>query len=186
MTVTIENQKTIAKAMAFPMDDILRRYALDFEIDFQTAKEHEREIKRFLVLCALNRSANYGMNGPIDDLWHTFLLFTREYQQFCHEIAGHFIHHIPNVPDQNGKKKKTGGDDYVRFLNDYEQVFGEKAAAHVWPRLPQKELVILDCGEISCAGCHGCTGCQQGFTDSAGCTGCTSCNGCESCGGHSE
>lgn len=49
----------------------------------------------FLYLCATN-------NGPfvpsrfVDDGWHTFLLYTQEYFEFCNRIAGRYIHHSPN------------------------------------------------------------------------------------------
>lgn len=29
--------------------------------------------------------------------WHTFILFTMDYQKFCHKYFGRFIHHVPNV-----------------------------------------------------------------------------------------
>ena len=32
-------------------------------------------------------------------------MYTREYQEFCQEVAGRFIHHAPN----DGEVKKTGG-----------------------------------------------------------------------------
>jgi hypothetical protein len=181
----------INKAIDFPMDHILRRYALDNELDWETAKEHEREVKRYLALCAINPQVSYGMKGQIDELWHTFIMFTREYQKFCREVAGSFIHHVPNVPDEFGNKIKSGADDYIQFLNDYEIMFGEEAPKHLWPRLPQKQPISADCGgDISCAGCKGCTGCQSNryelMNDVSTCTGCTSCTGCNNCGGHSE
>lgn len=33
--------------------------------------------------------------GFIDDLWHAFILFTRDYQTFCQEYLGGMIHHDP-------------------------------------------------------------------------------------------
>jgi hypothetical protein len=30
-----------------------------------------------------------------DDAWHEFILFTRNYQAFCHQALGRFLHHIP-------------------------------------------------------------------------------------------
>ena len=174
----------INRAMDFPMNDILRHYALDNELDWETAKEHEREIKRYLALCAINPKVSYGMKGQIDELWHTFIMFTREYQKFCKEVAGGFIHHVPNVPDEFGNKVKSGADSYIKFLTDYEISFGEEAPKHLWPRLPQKHTIAADCGgDISCAGCSGCTGCGKYkpvvSLDSSPCSGCTSCGGCE-------
>src|SRR5262245_10907427 len=29
----------------------------------------------------------------VDDLWHEFILFTRDYQAFCGEAFGNFLHH---------------------------------------------------------------------------------------------
>jgi len=32
-----------------------------------------------------------------DDLWHEFILYTREYHQFCRKAFGGFLHHTPAV-----------------------------------------------------------------------------------------
>jgi hypothetical protein len=31
----------------------------------------------------------------VDDAWHEFILFTRQYQQFCERGLGRFLHHTP-------------------------------------------------------------------------------------------
>jgi hypothetical protein len=31
----------------------------------------------------------------VDDLWHEFILYTREYQRFCSKAFGRFLHHSP-------------------------------------------------------------------------------------------
>ena len=31
----------------------------------------------------------------VDDAWHEFILFTREYQRFCDKSLGRFLHHTP-------------------------------------------------------------------------------------------
>jgi hypothetical protein len=33
----------------------------------------------------------------VDELWHEFILYTREYQQFCRKAFGGFLHHTPAV-----------------------------------------------------------------------------------------
>jgi hypothetical protein len=33
----------------------------------------------------------------VDDLWHQFILYTREYQSFCNKAFGTFLHHTPAV-----------------------------------------------------------------------------------------
>ena len=33
----------------------------------------------------------------VDDLWHTLILYTRNYQRFCDEAFGRFLHHSPAI-----------------------------------------------------------------------------------------
>lgn len=33
----------------------------------------------------------------VDDLWHEFILYTRQYQAFCQQAFGRFMHHTPAV-----------------------------------------------------------------------------------------
>ena len=36
----------------------------------------------------------------IDSMWHEFILVTMDYQHFCQEYFGRFVHHIPNTDDE--------------------------------------------------------------------------------------
>ena len=45
----------------------------------------------------------------IDDLWHEFLLYSKEYRSFCDNTFGHFFHHSPN-------DTKLFNVDMARFL----------------------------------------------------------------------
>jgi hypothetical protein len=33
----------------------------------------------------------------VDEAWHQFILFTREYAEYCNSVAGRFIHHEPHI-----------------------------------------------------------------------------------------
>ena len=48
----------------------------------------------FLGACATATSP-IGPSDLVDIGWHTFILHTVEYRQFCEEIAGRFIDHVP-------------------------------------------------------------------------------------------
>jgi hypothetical protein len=43
-----------------------------------------------------------------DDLWHEFILYTKEYQQFCNQAFGCFLHHTPAVVLSADKQNNTG------------------------------------------------------------------------------
>jgi hypothetical protein len=126
-------QEIVDRAMAWPMDDVLERYRDDHNIPEDVALEHEREIKRYLALCSINPEAKYGMKGVVDELWHTFILFTREYATFCEAVAGRFIHHAPTPKLE--KLVGAGAGNYAQMLADYVIVFGEESPVHLWPRL---------------------------------------------------
>jgi hypothetical protein len=135
------NKKIIDKVMTFPMNEILVKYCQEQSLSLDIARDHEREIKRFLALTIINPTTVYGMKGPIDELWHMFILFTQKYMEFCHSIAGYYIHHYPSVPNSN----TIDINYYERFLGDYRIVFLEEPPPQYWPRLPKN----ISIGETS-------------------------------------
>jgi hypothetical protein len=44
----------------------------------------------------------------VDDLWHEFILYTRQYDQFCHKAFGKFMHHTPAVVLGKDRLDNTG------------------------------------------------------------------------------
>jgi hypothetical protein len=44
----------------------------------------------------------------VDDLWHQFILYTHEYQQFCAEAFGRFMHHTPVVTMGSAASRRIG------------------------------------------------------------------------------
>lgn len=143
-----DRKKIIDRAMSFPMDEVLKKYSKEQSLPLEIAREHEREIKRFLILSVINPQTRYLMAGPMDEIWHMFILFTRKYREFCNSVAGYFIDHFPSVPGEKPQDMK----DYVKLLEDYKIVFGEDPPPQFWPR-PQKSRKdnAVQCG---CGYCH--------------------------------
>jgi hypothetical protein len=44
-----------------------------------------------------------------DDLWHEFILYTREYQEFCRKAFGGMLHHTPAVVLRGGQARDNEG-----------------------------------------------------------------------------
>lgn len=53
----------------------------------------------FLAACA-TAAEPLGPSALVDIGWHTFILHTRDYADFCQRIAGRFIHHQPDPPSE--------------------------------------------------------------------------------------
>lgn len=67
--------------------------------DENEAADMVNEYKRYIELHIRN-NVSMPMSVPVDPAWHTHILFTRDYEVFCDEILGHFLHHEPTVTDQ--------------------------------------------------------------------------------------
>jgi hypothetical protein len=57
-----------------------------------------RGLRQFFIAYLMSGNKYVSMPSQIaDDLWHEFILYTREYQDFCRRAFGGFLHHTPAV-----------------------------------------------------------------------------------------
>ena len=87
----MQQADTIAVGLSYPINEIVQRYAEEQDLPLAVAEEHALEARRYLLLCALNPDRTYGMRGPIDEFWHTFVTFTSRYMDFCERVAGRYM-----------------------------------------------------------------------------------------------
>lgn len=53
-------------------------------------------LRDYFYICNLARRRMVAMpSQAVDEAWHTFILFTREYRNYCHKALGRFLHHTP-------------------------------------------------------------------------------------------
>jgi hypothetical protein len=78
------------------------------------------EFKKYMTLFALGYE-ELGMISPdVDEIWHSFILFTEEYTRFCNSIFGKYIHHAPNT----SRNPQLSRECVVNFTDAYTRVFG--------------------------------------------------------------
>jgi hypothetical protein len=140
---TAEVRRRKETAMNFPLTHVVARYMRDCGVDESDAELHSRELRRYLFVAATHPAERWPMVAAIDPLWHSFLLFTKSYQEFCRALGQPFIHHEPFDDESD---RVGASDTYARFLDCYRAAFGEPPAS-VWP----DEMVgRSDCEEFSC------------------------------------
>lgn len=61
----------------------------------------------FLKMCGDYPNRTFSPSPLVDIGWHEFLMYTREYQRFCEQIAGRFIHHSPTDLGDGATSKPT-------------------------------------------------------------------------------
>jgi hypothetical protein len=78
------------------------------------------DTKQFLFLCA-RFPGQLSPSESIDRGWHEFLLFTRDYDAFCSQHLGRFIHHQPH--DDLARSSQPRGV-YRLTLRRAQEAFG--------------------------------------------------------------
>ena len=133
----------------YPFEQVKYRIAKEQTIPAGLINEAVEEFKKFLTVI-LHADGPVGMVSPeVDEVWHTFILFTRDYQDFCRDVFGRYIHHSPNWP---GTPAAEGSVE--NFLNNYKRLFGE-----LHPFWSNAVSDCDDCGYGKCGvSCYDCNG----------------------------
>ena len=99
----------LSQVITYRNDDVVGRFCDDHGVDFAAASEVFVETLKWLWLCAhqsyLQESKGKAPVGVpllseifvIDLMWHNFILFTEEYQNFCNDYLKSFVHHVPQT-----------------------------------------------------------------------------------------
>jgi hypothetical protein len=89
------------------------------------------EVKRYLVIAALDPEKSWHMYSlRIDECWHQFILFTRQYVEFCKQYFGRYVPHAPsNSPDAGLTPKQR--TTFREFNKRYEELF-QSPLPEVW------------------------------------------------------
>lgn len=66
----------------------------------------------FLRLVAESPGESFSPSAMVDKGWHAFILYTKDYAQYCDKAAGRFIHHNPF--DEEGVE--YGTDNVMRTV----------------------------------------------------------------------
>jgi hypothetical protein len=77
----------------------------------------------------------------VDQAWHEFILFTKEYARFCKEYCDRFIHHQPADPFT---EMKDFGAERRRTRDFAEAVFAPLSAS--WDETPGDGSCTHNCG----------------------------------------
>jgi hypothetical protein len=124
MTIATTLPAPLADVLAYRHPGVVRRYAKEQHASREEAEEVFRETLKWLYLgdCGLGDGFACAMTPEIaklDEMWHAFLMFTRDYAEFCERYFGFFLHHVPNDDED---PVPEGGAEEVR--EQLERQFG--------------------------------------------------------------
>ncbi len=126
----VNMQMNLKQLLQYKNNRVISRYDDEYPNTIMSAEETFTELMKYMWLCYKHRldKTRFPMNDSlnfncvihiemeeIDNMWHTFLLFTRDYQDFCNDYLGSFFHHDP-LP---AKRRKVSKQKYEKELTLY-------------------------------------------------------------------
>lgn len=127
--------------LLYKNDKTIRRFLRMYDVSLKEAQDIFKETLKYLYLCAYteNKRKEYA-NLPslaitfqilvIDEMWHAFILNTRDYQEFCNTYFSEFVHHPPSVYGRN-RDTNNEAKEIEAFRNTVSYIYdvlGEKTA----------------------------------------------------------
>lgn len=125
-----QKAQALQKIMTYPLEQVRYRLQQEEMIPAEMIDEAMHEWCKFMTTI-LYTDGPVGMISPVvDEVWHAFILFTKDYTAFCDDVFGRFIHHAPNWPGA-----PAGNDSGANFRDAYAELYGPLPAiwsAHLW------------------------------------------------------
>jgi hypothetical protein len=111
-------QPTLDEVLAYQNEEIVWTFSKTFGIPLEESHDIFDEVKRMMWLT--NEMEHEGLHERgqrffidhsllvLDEMWHTFILFTKPYADFCMNFFGRFIHHFPTtMSDEKREARRT-------------------------------------------------------------------------------
>jgi|AntAceMinimDraft_11_1070367.scaffolds.fasta_scaffold91065_1 hypothetical protein len=142
--------------LSYRNQTVILCYMRKHRVSIEVAKNHFRAMLIFLYFCATSNNT-FTPSEVIDEMWHTFLLSTKDYDDFCQEYLGKKIHHNPDSVISESSKEKNQ-QQYINLYIQAEQIFGDLDPE----TFPSPTVLAADCnGDCGSGGsCGGSTNCQ--------------------------
>ena len=125
--------------------------------NMEFTKEVTKEYQRYLLLCQEYPDEPLVPSTFVDDFWHLHILDTIKYTDDCDRVFGEFLHHFPYFGMRGKEDAENLKEAWSKTLKLYEDRFGLKASAKIWPRsqrcpncgrrcrnLPSREMMALE------------------------------------------
>ncbi|MFM9970362.1 MAG: glycine-rich domain-containing protein [Burkholderiales bacterium] len=79
------------------------------DLDLKGCHMAARALRQFFLAHLRHPKEQLGMPSRVaDDLWHEFILDTREYTRFCRRAFGRYFHHVPATAMYKGEDAAEG------------------------------------------------------------------------------
>lgn len=99
----------LRQALSYRNERVVRKFRQQYRVSPREADELFRETVKWLWLAARSaqipgapKPAMLGAQRMLDEMWHTFILFSADYREFC---LGHFGRVVDHLPSEGGDSR---------------------------------------------------------------------------------
>lgn len=158
---------------------VIDRFSELYGVDLSESEQIFEDMKLWLVLAKVAKIENSNKSFVIDnallvidEMWHNFILFTKDYSAFCDNYFGHYLHHSPTSVEETNRQKeifvnmsieerqsymmeklrwqyeftmvKLGKETFVRWYQYYPNKFTKESLAKLSYEIAKKKFEFED------------------------------------------
>lgn len=115
-------------------ENVISRFTDMFSVTATEAEEIFKETLKFLYICPLPGTFIPDELLIIDEMWHNFILFTKDYQAFCNTHFGQYLHHLPASKQEKEQQQRINNEDPEKAAADFNnrlKIFMESVFDHL-------------------------------------------------------
>lgn len=137
MTDQLTMQTTATPADTIPeraatLGHVVERIAQDPDLPAGVAPQRSLEEALKFLDVAASTTEPVTPSAAVDVAWHHFIMFTRDYMDYCATHLGRYIHHVPDAPTDHDADTGTAHGGYLRTRQLVADRFGEPDPT-IWP-----------------------------------------------------
>jgi hypothetical protein len=108
------------RVMSYQFEPVVYRMIDKYQWNEEESRECFEDIKRFLYMAVIADKA-VAPTEKLDEMWHNFILYTMDYDEFCRMYLGLFVHHRPRRRDdpKSTRNMRQETMDFARELFGY-------------------------------------------------------------------
>ncbi|BDD07125.1 hypothetical protein AUTU_46080 (plasmid) [Aureibacter tunicatorum] len=139
----------LSQMLQYKNENVISRFTDMFDVKEAEAEDIFEETKKFLFLAQVR-----GIMIPdelliIDEMWHNFILFTKDYHEFSQNIFKKYMHHLPASKSEKEAYANAVGEEKERLKAEFEnklrllmnltyENFGEETLMKWFKEYPEK------------------------------------------------
>jgi hypothetical protein len=166
MSTEVAGEKTARSLISsYLYERLVNRIIKDEGYDAELAERIMDQALAFLAACAKNHGDPLEPSGLVDVGWHTFILYTKDYAEFCNLVAGRFLHHVPNDETRGYEEKVAEQSPAVAHEVEHDNV--RKILARTADAIAEQGFAVdFELWMAEFANCDvNCSQCKNGCSD---------------------